>query len=100
MALLLAALLGVQVSRAVVNIPAKTYVLNTSLPASEYYAPVCKDKKQDAINAFGSMLDMIPAGLQSEFEDIAMTYAPISLSTNHQLSIHQTHFCAGTTGTT
>ena len=100
MALLLAALLGVQVSRAVINIPAKTYVLNSSLPASEYYAPVCKDKKQDALYAFAAMLDMIPAGLQSEFEDIAMTY--VSHISPYQITsaTHKTRFRSGTTGTT
>lgn len=40
---------------------AMALLLAALLPASEYYAPVCKDKKQDAL-------------YESEFEDIAMTY--------------------------
>jgi len=95
MALLLAALLSAQVSDAVINIPAKTYILNTSLPASEYLAPVCVDKKQDAINAFGTMLDMIPAALQSEFEDIAMTYWRNDMTEPYKSEINYFSECSG-----
>jgi len=95
MSLFLVALLGVQVSRAVINIPAKTYVLNSSLPASQYYAPVCKDKKQDAIYAFSAMLDMIPAGLQSEFEDIAMTFWRNDITEPYKSEIQYFSDCTG-----
>ena len=57
-----------------VNITAKTYILNTSLPASEYLHQVCIDYKDAAVGAFGAMLDMLPQAMQPSAEKLAMEY--------------------------
>ena len=95
MALWLFALLCMRLSNAVINVQAPVYILNTSLPASEYYAPVCKDKKQDAINAFSVMLDMIPTALQPAFEDVAMTFWAESITEPYKSEIQYFSECSG-----
>lgn len=59
---------------ATVNITAKTYILNTSLPANEYLRDICNDYKEVAVSAFGVMLDMLPKALQPSAEKLAMEY--------------------------
>jgi hypothetical protein len=84
-----------RLSNAVIYIQAPTYILNTSLPASEYFAPVCADKKQDAINAFSSMLDMIPTALQPAFEDLAMSYWRNDMTEPYKSEIEFFSECSG-----
>eukprot|EP01084_Bolivina_argentea_P318346 552059_1 len=76
MALWFFCLVVLHLASAVINVPATTYILNTSLPASEYYKKVCSDKKEAALTAFTVMLDMIPSALQPAFEKVAESYWP------------------------
>mmetsp|Transcript_15026 Transcript_15026/g.13492 ORF Transcript_15026/g.13492 Transcript_15026/m.13492 type:complete len:360 (-) Transcript_15026:39-1118(-) len=56
------------------NVTAKTYFLNTSLPANEYLAEICHDYKDAAVSAFSVMLDMLPKAMQPSAEKLAMEY--------------------------
>ena len=93
----LVCLLCMRLSNAVINVQAPIYILNTSLPVSEYYAPVCKDKKQDALTAFSVMLDMIPTALQPAFEDIAMTFWRNDITEPYKSEIEYFSECSGLT---
>eukprot|EP01083_Nonionella_stella_P033269 91084_1 len=95
MALWLLCLIYIQLSNAVVNIPAKTYICNASEPASVYYKQVCIDYKDAALNAFTTMLDMIPKALQPAFEDVAMTFYREYMTEPYKSEIEYFSNCSG-----
>eukprot|EP01084_Bolivina_argentea_P318348 552061_1 len=67
-------LLLLKISDATVNIPAKAYLINTSLPANEYLAQMCAEQKEYAMIAFETLIKKIPPELQPIYEDVAMSY--------------------------
>eukprot|EP00483_Globobulimina_turgida_P010005 UN10024 len=90
-------LLCFQLGHAVVNIPAKTYICNASLPASEYYKQVCIDYKAAALNAFTTMLDMIPKALQPAFEKVSMNFYDHYMTEPYKSEIEYFSNCSGLT---
>ena len=57
-----------------INVSAVTYILNTSLPASEYLKVPCEEMKNEATTAFTVMLDKIPTEMQPAAFKLAMKF--------------------------
>jgi N-acylethanolamine-hydrolysing acid amidase len=57
-----------------INVTVQTYIIDTSLPASEYLKEICEEQKANALRAFPVMLDMIPPAMQGPAGKLAMEY--------------------------